>query len=126
MISNSRIVAAILLPLVAGTGCQTVDIGSGQSARIIDADDASRAALQEAVNLAFGTDVTIAPYALTNSSVLTIERGVRPTMENPNPVGRNMAKPVQLRLVIDEGDCVLVDPRDNGRYTLANTRCEPE
>jgi hypothetical protein len=126
MIKKHRIVAAALVPLMTGAGCQTVGIGSGQPARIIDADDASRAELQEAVNAAFGTNVTIAAHALTNSSVLTIERGPRPSLENPDPVGRNMEKPVQLRLVIDETDCILVDPRNNARYTLSNTACEAE
>ncbi len=120
----SHLLTATILIVI--TGCQTVGVGSGQPARIIDANDASRAALQDAVNTAFGTNVTIASYAFTNSSVLMIERGPRPTMENPNPIGRNMEKPVQLRLVIDESDCVLVDTRNNARYTLANTACEEE
>ena len=122
---NVHHLLAAMLPIIVA-GCQTVGIGSGQPARIVDADDASRAALQEAVNTVFGTNVTIANNALTNSSVLTIERGPRPSMENPTPIGRNMEKPVQLRLVIDEADCILVDPRNNARYTLANTSCEPE
>ena len=112
--------------LIVIAGCQTVGIGSGEPARIVDADDASRAALQETVNVVFGTDVTIADNALTNSSVLIIERGPQPSMENPTPIGRNMEMPVQLRLVIDETDCVLIDTRDGARYTLANTSCEVE
>ncbi len=122
---NAHQLIAIALGLLLA-GCQTVGTGSGQPARIIDADDASRAALQEAVNTAFGTNVTIAANALTNSSVLTIERGPQPTMENPNPIGRNMEKPIQLRLIIDETDCILVDPRFNARYTLSNTTCAVE
>jgi len=112
--------------LIVIAGCQTVGIGSGEPARIINADDASRATLQETVNRVFGTDVTIADNALTNSSVLIIERGPQPSMENPTPIGRNMEMPVQLRLVIDETDCVLVDTRDGARYTLASTTCEVE
>jgi hypothetical protein len=126
MMNNHHFLAVALVSAIVTAGCQTVDTGSGQPARIIDADDASRADLQEAVNMAFGTDVTIADYALTNSSVLIIERGPRPSMENPDPVGRNMERPVQLRLIIDEVDCILVDTRNNARYTLSNTSCEPE
>jgi len=126
MTYNHRIATTALASLLVAAGCQTVEMGGGQAARIIDADDASRTDLREAVNMAFGTNVTIADHALTNSSVLTIERGPRPSMENPNPVGRNMEKPVQLRLVIDEADCILIDPRNNARYTLSNTSCEAE
>ena len=99
---------------------------SDKPARIVNPDDASRKALQEAVNAAFGTNVTLADNALTESSMLTIERSPRPSMENPNPLGRNMEKPFQLRLVINGDDCVLIDDRDGTRHTLENTSCEAE
>ena len=107
-------------------GCQTLADGYDKPARIVNPDDASRAALRETVNRAFGVDVTLADNALTDSSVLTIERSPRPTMENPNPLGRNMEMPFQLRLVINGTDCVLIDQRDRTRYVLASTSCEAE
>ena len=107
-------------------GCQTFGSSVDTPARIVKPDDASRAALQEAVNTAFGTNVTLADDALTDSSLLTIERNPRPTIDNPNPQGRNMEMPFQLRLFINGTDCVLVDQRDNARYILANTSCEAE
>jgi len=100
--------------------------GYDRPARIVNPDDASRASLQEVVNNVFGRSVTISDLALTDSSLLTIERSPRPTMENPNPLGRNMEKPVQLRLYINASDCVLVDQRDRSRHILANTTCEAE
>ena len=111
---------------LAALGCQTLADEYDKPARIVNPDDASRAALQETVNKAFGVDVTLADNALTDSSVLTIERSPRPTMENPNPLGRNMETPFQLRLVINGTDCVLIDRRDRSRYILANTSCEAE
>lgn len=122
---NVRHLLVAAVPVII-VGCQSIELGSGQPARIVNADEASRAAVQQAVNTVFGTDVTIAPHALTNSSVLVIERGPQPSMENPNPIGRNMEKPVQLRLVIDETDCILIDTRNNARYSLPNTSCEAE
>ena len=116
---------AVLLAIPA-LGCQTLADGYDKPARIVNPDDASRAALQEAVNRAFGTDVTLADNALTDSSVLTIERSPRPTMDDPNPLGRNMEMPFQLRLVINGTECILIDQRDRTRYTLANTSCEAE
>jgi len=95
-------------------------------ARIVNPDDASRAALQEAVNTMFGTNVTLADNALTDSSLLTIERSPKPTMENPNPLGRNMELPFQLRLVINGSDCVLIDQRDRSRHVLPHTSCQAE
>lgn len=116
---------AVLLAIPA-LGCQTLADGYDKPARIVNSDDASRAALQEVVNRAFGTDVTLADNALTDSSVLTIERSPRPTMDNPAPLGRNMEMPFQLRLVINGTECILIDQRDRTRYTLANTSCEAE
>jgi hypothetical protein len=120
-----RHLCAALLALTV-LGCQTLADTYDKPARIVNPDDASRAALQESVNKAFGTNVTLADNALTDSSVLTIERSPRPTMENPNPLGRNMEMPFQLRLVINGTDCVLIDQRDRSRYVLANTSCEAE
>ena len=122
---KARNLIAASLALTA-LGCQTVGSDADKPARIVNPDDASRAALQDAVNTAFGTSVTLADNALTDSSVLTIERNPRPTMDNPNPLGRNMEKPFQLRLFINGTDCVLVDQRDHARYVLANTSCEAE
>ena len=107
-------------------GCQTYGSNVDVPARIVNSDDASRAALQDAVNTAFGTNVTLADDALTDSSLLTIERGPRPTIDHPNPQGRNMAMPFQLRLFINGTDCVLVDQRNRARYILADTSCEAE
>ena len=121
----SRPSASSALALTA-LGCQTHGSYFDKPARIVNPDDASRAALQDLVNAAFGTNVTLADNALTDSSLLTIERSPRPTMENPSPLGRNMEMPFQLRLYINGTDCVLVDQRDRARYTLANTSCEAE
>lgn len=120
-----RVITAVTT-LVALAGCQTMADSYDKPARIVNPDDASRAALQAAVNSAFGTKVTLADDALTDSSLLTIERSPRPTMENPNPLGRNMELPYQLLLVINGADCVLIDQRDRSRHNLANTTCEAE
>lgn len=123
LVINVSCIAGLMLILSA---CQTMANGYDRPALIINPDDASRAALQDTVNTAFGTHVTLADNALTDSSLLTIERRPRPTMENPNPLGRNMEMPFQLRLYINGTDCVLVDQRDRSRHILANTTCEAE
>ncbi len=123
MRARSLIAASLALTAL---GCQIYGSYFDKPARIVNPDDASRAALQDVVNTAFGTNVTLADNALTDSSLLTIERSPRPTMENPSPLGRNMEMPFQLRLYINGTDCVLVDQRESARYTLADTSCEAE
>jgi hypothetical protein len=122
---KARNLIAASLALTA-LGCQTNGSFVDKPARIVNPGDASRAALQDVVNTAFGTNVTLADNALTDSSLLTIERNPRPTMENPNPLGRNMEMPFQLRLYINGTDCVLIDQRDNSRYVLEMTTCAAE
>ena len=111
---------------LALAGCQTVDAGDERPARIVNPDADSRAALQAAVNEALGTDVMLADDALTESSMLTIERWPAGTMDNPVLQGRILEKPIRFQLVRSGDDCVLVRQGDGGRYLLAETECEAE
>ena len=108
------------------TGCQTMGSDTDQPARIINPDDASRAALQSTINGILKTDVTLAENALTESSLLIIELSPPRTMENPNPLGRIMDEPIQFRLVINGSDCILIDQRNESRHMLKNTECVAE
>jgi hypothetical protein len=111
---------------VGVTGCRTVATEHDRAARIVNADDNSRAALQRAVNDALNTNVTLADNALTESSLLTIERSPPRSMQNLPTQGRNMDVPIQFRLVINRDDCILIDQRDRSRYLLEDTTCETE
>lgn len=112
--------------LFATAGCQTLATDSDVAARITNPTDDSRKALQSVVNDALGTNVTLANNALTDSSVLTIERNPPRSMENQPAQGRNMDMPMQFRLVLDDGDCVLIYTADDSRWTLADTNCIAE
>ncbi len=117
------VIAGVALTVV---GCQTLASGEDMSARITNPSDHSRAALQNAVNDALNTDVALADDALTDSSVLTIERHPPRNMQSPPAQGRNMDTPIQFRLVLNGSDCVLIDQRDNSRYVLEKTTCAAE
>jgi hypothetical protein len=108
------------------SGCQTVDADLDRPARIVNADADSRAALQGVVNEALGSEVMLADTALTDSSLLTIERWPAGTMDNPVPQGRILEKPIQFQLVRNGDDCVLVKKSDGSRYLLSNIDCEAE
>mgnify|MGYP001814454861 FL=1 len=108
------------------TGCQTVNTDLDRPARIVNADADSRAALQAAVNEALGTEVLLAQDALTDTSLLTIERWPTGTMDNPVPEGRRLDKPILFRLVINGSDCILIDQRNESRHVLKDTECAAE
>ena len=119
----SAVIAGIALAMV---GCQTLASGEDVAARITNPTDHSCAALQNAVNDALNTDVALADDALTESSVLTIERHPPRSMQSPPAQGRNMDTPIQFRLVLNGSDCILIDQRDNSRYLLEKTTCAAE
>jgi hypothetical protein len=108
------------------TGCQTVDTVPDRPARIVNADADSRAALKAALNEALGTEDLLAEDALEDGSLLTIERWPAGTMENPVPMGRDMGKPIQFRLVLNQEACILIDQRDGTRHVLNDTACVAE
>jgi hypothetical protein len=117
------IVATLALAMAA---CRTSPTEQDRAARIVDPDDASRAALQRALEAALHTKVTLADDALTETSVLIIERSPARSMRTPPVQGRVTEPPIQFRLVIHGQDCILIDQRDRSRYELEDTRCEPE
>lgn len=117
------IIAGLLL---AAAGCQTLATDDDIAARIANPTDDSRKALQNAVNAALDTNVTLANDALTDSSVLTIERNPPRSLENLPAQGRNMDIPMRFRLVLNDGDCVLIYTVDDSRRKLADTSCIAE
>ncbi|MGA8205838.1 MAG: hypothetical protein WB812_15060 [Woeseiaceae bacterium] len=106
--------------------CQTAATADDRPARIVEPDAASRAALQRAVNDALNTDVALADDALTDSSLLIIERNPPKSMGSPPAQGRIMEAPIQFQLVTDGTHCLLVDRRDDSRRVLEDTRCAAE
>ena len=108
------------------SGCKNVAPDADQAAVIVNPDAASRAALQQTVNAALHTDVTLADDALTDTSVLIIERKMPQSIEGSPAQGRNMEMSIQFRLVTDGANCILVDQRDASRHILADTRCVAE
>ena len=116
-------IAGILLV----AGCQTMNAGGDVPALITGPDDKSHADLKAALAASFGgLDVVFADDALTQTSLLTIERGPHRTINNPSPGGRILADPFRFKLVTSGEDCVLVDLRDDSRHVLADTSCVPE
>ena len=115
-----------LLVVVTLAACKHVVPDADEPALIRDPSDASRAALQQAVNRALGTEVLLADDALTTTSVLIVERRIPRGVTGSPAQGRMMDEPVRFTLVTNGTDCVLVDERNGSRYPLANTDCVAE
>lgn len=118
--------------LLAG-GCRAAPTAGGSAvdgevpARIVNPTDTSRAELERVVSdMLFGTEVTLADDALTESSVLVLERSRRRSMTNPPLSGREMREPERFQLVTDGERCFLIHGAGRARYELSDTECVPE
>ncbi len=107
-------------------GCQTMATGTDVPARITNPSNASRTALQNAVNDALHTEVLLADSALTTSSILVIERNPPRSMQSQPATGRNMDPPMRFHLVLNNSECILVDQRAESRHLLEDTTCAAE
>lgn len=123
---NSTRAIALAALAICVSGCKNVAPDADQAALIVDPDEASRVALQQTVNAVLRTDVVLANDALTDTSILIIERKVPQSIEGSPAQGRNIDMPIQFRLVTDGTICTLVDQRDASRHVLADTRCVTE
>lgn len=117
---------ALVACMLALGACKHIAPDADTPAVIVDANDASRAALQQAVNDLLGTEVLLAHDALMRSSLLIVEHRAPRSIEGVPAGGRTMDPPVQFRLFTDGRHCILVDQRDNSRHSLADTRCIAE
>ena len=86
----------------------------------------SRAELVRVVAAAMnGQAVTLADDALTRESILTIERRTPPGPQGRAATGRTLEAPVQFRLVLRDGRCMLVRAADGRQWPLNEARCVP-
>lgn len=109
--------------LMGASACKNVNPGAEQAAMVINPTTASRAALQQAVNSELHTEVLLADDALTETSLLIVERQTPRSIEGSPAQGRNMEMPIQFRLIKSGADCILIDQRDQSRTVLADTEC---
>jgi hypothetical protein len=85
--------------------------------------DASRAELLNIVNTAVGTQVTLAPDALTRESTLSIERTPIRDSSGRRVEVRERTGPELFRLVKRGDQCVLIHERTKAETVLRATQC---
>jgi hypothetical protein len=114
---------AIMGVFLAISGCKTMATGADIPALISNPGADSHKSLQNVVNDLLNTNVTLADDALTEHSVLTIQRNPPRMLQGQPAAGRNMETPIQFQLVRNGQDCILIDRRDESRHTLEKTSC---
>ena len=110
-----------MLGLVA---CQAPARQPDVAAVLVDPTPQSRAQLASAVNeMLTVSSVTLADDALTESSILLIERSPARDVGGVRITGRDYGKPRTFTLVKSDGDCVLVSGQDGRRIVLTEATC---
>lgn len=98
-----------------------------QPAVIVNASAESRAELHRVVSdMLVGADVTLADDALTETSVLTVERKQIKSLQNPPLSGRDLGRPERFQLLTTGTACILIHETGHARYELTETDCVPE
>ena len=115
------------LVLTVLSGCQTNMYASDRYAVLVDVTPAVHATIESAISAALpGMQITVAPDALSQTSLLTLERPVRQRLDGEAGLDRRLDTPERFRLVVNDGRCVLIHEAKSTRYPLDGARCTPE
>ena len=83
-------------------------------------------ALSVAISSALGNiTISLSSNALTETSLLMIERDSHYSINGRVATGRMMERPEKLQLFLEGSQCLLVYERTGTRYPLAATVCAP-
>ena len=119
-----RSIAWAGMALVAG--CQWAVAAPAVSAVIVDSTETGQAELRQVVSSALGgPPVLLAADALVHSSELLIERTPRSGPQGVRIPGRDMEPVQRFRLVVSDGQCLLVHVNTDTRYELRQIKCRP-
>ena len=122
--ARMRLFLVLLALLVA---CSTPAIQADIPALLTNPGEDTRLEIEQSLSAALdGAKITIAPDALTHSSVLMIEHGMSRSIDRLPELGRNPGRPEHFQLVIDGPQCVLVHQRTGLHWILKKTACVAE
>ena len=112
---------------IAASGCANRSPSPEVAALRTNVDTASAEELANVVSSALGgRDVSLADDALTQSSVLIIERSRMRRIDRPPELGRDLGRPERFQLIRDANQCFLVHESTELRWLLVDTDCVPE
>lgn len=115
-----------LVGVILLAGCVHAAAKPAVPAKMIDPDAGSRAELHDVVAAAIGqAAVQLAHDALTEDSVLLIERTPRTDGLGHRLPGRDLGAPRRFQLLRTGSDCILTEADSDRRWLLTQARCVP-
>ncbi len=117
-----------LVLLLAGCTVQAADSDiQAQPALVINPSTTSIAELQRVIaNLLTMEQITLAKDAFTQSSYLTLERKQHLDNNGQLLMGRTLAMPQEVQLLLRGAQCFLQDSQGNQSPPLKQTQCQPK
>jgi hypothetical protein len=107
--------------------CKTNSVHEERPALIVNPSAESRAELHRVVgDMLFDAEVTLADDALTDSSILIVERDRPRSLDNPPLSGRDLGQPERFQLVTTGKRCLLIHDSDTARHELLEAECVAE
>lgn len=121
-----RIGTMIILTLLSAA-CSAPNVEQDMPALLINPEPETLQEIERAVASATGgMNVTVAADALTQNSVLVIERGMQRGLDRPPELGRDPGRPYRFQLVINKSECMLLDQQTGEHWPLSDVECIEE
>ena len=112
---------------LASAACNMNAMHEDRPARIVNPTAESRAELRHIVSeMLSGAEVMLSDDALTESSVLVVERSRIRSIDNPPLSGRDLGRPERFQLVTTGRQCVLIRESNQARHELFEAECMAE
>jgi len=122
--AHARVPALLVAVVVAS--CRAA-VREEVPAVLVEPTPSADAEIVAAIATALGAvPVSVAPDALTRSSLLTLEHREPERIPDRALTGRDLGRPERFRLVTDGKACILVHETGTARVTLLRSRCVPE
>jgi len=122
-----RMLSLFACVALSSAACKMNAMHEDRPARIVDPTAEGRAELRQAVSeMLSGAEVMLADDALTESSVLVVERSRIRSIDNPPLSGRDLGRPERFQLVTTGRQCVLIRESNQARHQLLETECVAE
>lgn len=123
----NRILPSVWISVcLLASGCTAVGEDPERPALIAEHSRAGLQELQAALSEAYhGAKITLADTAFADSSYLLIERRAHTDGSGRLIMGNDPGRPDRFQLLVRGEECILVDLRDQRRWTLQEVRCQP-
>jgi hypothetical protein len=124
--TNHSTRSLILLAVLAVTGCRTAAVAEAEPALLDRPSAETRAELRRLVTTALGgVEVTLSDDALTETSVLVIERKRRVAPDGTLIMGRDLGGADRFLLLRQGERCLLEHAQTGERWELTGATCVP-